>query len=225
MDNVDQMWQEGFVKAANDAGIESPEEVAELMQVTRRLQLQATHPDEFNKAAEAVFEAHGIPKEALSPLAAGMIAGGKSLFRGGALKRMGTSALNSPALGRVLGKGIAGAGVLGAGVAGYKGIRSMFDGNYRARRQADKADRRATKAEAGMNDRQRLTDAQERQQVAGMTPEQRRAFQANKTRQSRDVEFNDAMAEYQHNQRLKTITGGASGDGKVQRWYPSSYGF
>lgn len=55
MQHAEQMWLEGFTKAANAAGVTSAEDVAELMQRTRQLELYKSQPEKYAEAYDAVM--------------------------------------------------------------------------------------------------------------------------------------------------------------------------
>lgn len=230
MENVEQMWLEGFVKASNAAGITAPDEVAHLMQITQRLQVRSQHPDEFDKGAEEVLLASGLSKEAIAPLLAGIPLGMKAVGTlGGMLAaKGGVGAGIAGSAG--LGKAIGGLGTLAAGGFGlrgaYKGIRGAIDPTYKATQDANKAERAAGKTELQAQQRKRLADAQQRGMVANMTPEQRREHDMKQENTRWDQEFEGAGRRHQQTQRMKQFQGGGGGGGSQgRRWYPSSYGY
>jgi hypothetical protein len=71
MNDMREQWLEGFVKAANDAGITDPQDVSELLILTKRATLASAHPEQFDAGIREVAAAAGIKEAGLGRLAMG----------------------------------------------------------------------------------------------------------------------------------------------------------
>ena len=82
MDNTDALWFEGFVKAANDAGITDRAAVARLLKVSQERALRARNPEAFDEGVNEVLKTASFTSTLLG--GAGILAAGTVL--GGGLK-------------------------------------------------------------------------------------------------------------------------------------------